>query len=308
MAPPSDISTREGRRVTLVGAVVNVVLTVLKFAGGYFYHSQALIADAMHSLSDLFTDFVALFGLAAGGKAPDRDHPFGHARIETLASTIIGLTLLFVAVEIASGALDAIARNEPSAPSWMAVAIAAVSIIFKEALYQYTAYVGRRFKSPVLRANAWHHRSDAMSSVAVLLGVTGAQIKPEWRILDAYAALLVSIFVLKVGLDVILNSVRELTDTAPGPEVLDSIHACARSVEGVLETHDLKVRSTGGMYQMELHVVVDGELTVSQGHMIAKEVERCVLDEIEEAVRVIVHVDPDSETGPEGDGRPVTPR
>jgi len=157
--------------------------------------------------------------------------------------------------------------------------------------------VGRRIKSPALVANAWHQRSDALSSVAVLLGVAGAQIKPGWHILDAYAALLVSFFIVKVGLEVLWGSLREMVDTAPGAEVLDRVRSCVRRVPGVLEEHDLKIRSSGGLYQMQVHILVDGDLSVSQGHRIAKEVERCLYSDIEDVGQVIVHVDPAEAAG-----------
>lgn len=282
----------QGRRVTLIGVWVNLFLIGFKTAGGLVGQSQALIADAVHSFSDLFTDLVVLIGLKIGAKAPDEKHPFGHARLETLASSIVGLVLITVAVGIGLDAGRSIYYHTEKHPTWPALLAAAVSIVAKEAVYQYTVFVGKRLKSPAIQANAWHHRSDAMSSVAVLAGVTGALINPAWHILDAYAALLVSFFILKVGLDVIWNSIQEFTDTAPEPAVMENIKACTRNVSGVIEVHDVRVRTSGGQYQMELHVVVDGRLSVVQGHHIAKEVERCLIDEIDGLDRIIVHVDP----------------
>ena len=177
-------------------------------------------------------------------------------------------------------------------PTKLALIGAGVSIALKEALYHYTVRVGRRIKSQLIIANAWHHRSDALSSVAVLLGVTGTLINPSWHILDSFAALLVSFFIVKVGLDILRNSLREFTDTAPPPEILDKISQCTKNVEGVLDMHDLRVRTSGGLYQMETHIVVDGQLTVAEGHRIAKAVESCLAEEVEDLDRVIVHVDP----------------
>jgi cation diffusion facilitator family transporter len=287
-----------GRRVTLIGAAVNVLLTGLKFAGGWLGQSQALMADAVHSLSDLLTDAIVMIGLMLGRKAPDEAHPFGHARLETLASALVGVALVLVAVEIGYSAGKGIYLHEVYHPTWLAVWVAALSILAKEGLYQYTVRVGRRLKSPAVQANAWHHRSDSFSSMAVLIGVTAARIKPAWHILDAYAALLVSFFILKVGLDIILISLKEFTDTSPGADVLNHIERCALNVNGVIEIHDLKVRTAGGQYQMELHVVVNGRLSVVEGHRIAKQVETCLLDEVDGADQVIVHVDPDFDPGP----------
>ena len=282
-----------GISVTLVGVVANAVLIAFKLAGGILGHSQALIADAAHSISDLFTDAVVLVGLKAGRKAADQDHPFGHARIETLSSAIVGLFLIGAALYLGVEAASSIHHHTEFHPTWLALGAAGLSIVVKEALYRYTAHVGRRIKSPVIMANAWHHRSDALSSVAVLFGVAGARINPAWHVLDACAALIVSLLILKVGIEILWRSIQELTDTAPQPEVLEKIGRCITAVDGVLGHHDLKVRSSGGLYQMEAHIVVKGSLTVIEGHGIAKSVEFCLKDEIEDLNQVILHVDPD---------------
>ena len=292
MPESRTVSAKAGRSVTLVGALVNAILILLKFFGGVYGRSQALIADAVHSVSDLITDAVVLFGLRIGRKAPDEQHPFGHARIETLASAIVGLALIATALYLGIKAALNIYRHAEYHPTSLALVGAGVSIVLKEALYHYTVRAGRRIKSQLVVANAWHHRSDALSSVAVFLGVAGTLINPSWHILDSFAALLVSFFIVKVGLDVLGNSVREFTDTAPEPEILDKISHCTMTVEGVLDMHDLRVRTSGGLYQMETHIVVDGQLTVAEGHKIAKAVERCLAEEVEDLDRVIVHVDP----------------
>jgi len=288
-----DRDTRNaGRKVTWIGAIANTLLIGCKFAAGIFGHSQALIADAVHSVSDLFTDIIVLLGLKIGKKAPDEEHHFGHARIETLASAIVGLSLIATAIYLGIEAGLNIYRHTEYHPTKLALIGAGVSIAVKEALYHYTVRVGRRIKSQLIVSNAWHHRSDSLSSVAVLIGVTGALIKPSWHILDAFAALLVSFFIVKVGLEILGKSLREFTDTAPSPEIIDNITHCTKNVEGVLDTHDLKIRTSGGLYQMETHIVVDGQLTVTEGHRIAKAVERCLIEEVEDLERVIVHVDP----------------
>jgi cation diffusion facilitator family transporter len=285
-------SMSSARSVTLAGIVVNGLLIVLKMLAGVYGHSQALVADAVHSVSDLFTDVVVLFGLRMGQKPPDGDHHFGHGRIETLASATIGLALLGTAVYLGAGAVVNIYRHTEYHPTFLAIAGAGVSIIFKELLYQYSVYVGKRLESQLLIANAWHHRSDALSSVAVLIGVTGARINPSWHILDAVATLVVSFFIIKVGTDILRNTLREISDAAPPPEVLQKIKTCSLSVDGVIDTHDLRVRSLAGQYQMEIHIVVDGGQTVAQGHDIAKSVESCISEEVRGVNKVIVHVDP----------------
>jgi cation diffusion facilitator family transporter len=285
-------SAKAGRSVTLVGALVNAFLILFKFLAGIFGQSQALIADAVHSISDLFTDFVVLLGLRIGRKAPDERHHFGHARIETLASAIVGLALIATALYLGIRAIWNIYHHIEYHPTWLALVGAGASIALKEALYHYTIHIGRRIKSLAIVANAWHQRSDALSSVAVLLGVAGARINPSWHILDSYAALCVSFFIIKVGLEILWGALREFTDTAPQPEVLNKIDSCIRSVEGVIDTHDLRVRTSGGMYQMETHIVVDGQVTVTEGHRIAKAVESCIAEEVADLDRIIVHVDP----------------
>ena len=285
-------SAKAGRSVTLVGALVNAFLILFKFLAGIFGQSQALIADAVHSISDLFTDFVVLLGLRMGRKAPDEKHHFGHARIETLASAIVGLALIATALCLGIKAIWNIYHHTEYHPTWLALVGAGVSIALKEALYHYTIHIGWRIKSSAIVANAWHQRSDALSSVAVLLGVAGARIKPSWHILDSFAALLVSFFIVKVGLEILRNTFREFTDTAPQPETLNKITDCIRTVEGVIDMHDLRVRTLGGLYQMETHIVVNGQLTIAEGHRIAKAVEICLAEEISDVDRVIVHVDP----------------
>jgi cation diffusion facilitator family transporter len=283
---------KSGRSVTLVGVLVNAFLIFFKFLAGVLGHSQALIADAVHSISDLFTDFVVLLGLRIGRRAPDEKHHFGHARIETLASAIVGLALVATALYLGIGASWNIYRHTEYHPTWLALVGAAVSIALKEALYHYTVRIGRRIKSSAIVANAWHHRSDALSSVAVLLGVAGARIKPSWHILDSYAALCVSFFIIKVGLQILRGALREFIDTAPQPEILTKIRQCTLGVDGVIDMHDLRARTSGGLHQMELHIVVDGRLPVAEGHRIAKAVESCLAEEIADLDQIIVHVDP----------------
>jgi cation diffusion facilitator family transporter len=281
-----------GRNVTLIGALVNVVLIGLKLVAGIFGKSNALIADAVHSISDLFTDVVVLIGIWRGRRPPDDKHPFGHGRIEALFTAIVGLSLVGTALYLGFEAAKDIYWHQESRPNVLAIIGAGVSIILKEVVFRYTVLAGRRMKSQLVVANAWHHRSDALSSVAVLAGVTLAQIKPSWHIFDAFAALLVSFFIIRVGLKILGDTFRELSDTAPNPETLNSIRKCAMRVEGVMDAHDLRVRTSGGLHQIEIHIVVDASLTVKEGHGIAKEVEACMISDIDDVGRAIVHVDP----------------
>jgi cation diffusion facilitator family transporter len=289
---PKIETEKSAQSVTLVGGAINVLLIGLKFSMGVLGNSQALIADAVHSVSDLFTDIVVLFGIWRGRKPPDEKHPFGHGRIETLATALVGIALIGTAIYIGlRSALNIYSHNEYH-PTLLAIVGASISIAVKEALYHYTIYTGRRIKSPLIIANAWHHRSDSFSSIAVLLGVGFAQIKPGWHILDAYAALLVSFFIIKVGLEISAKAFHELSDAAPAPEIIKQIEACSLGVDGVKEIHDLRVRTSGGKIQLEIHIVVDGQQTVVQGHRIAKKVEACLLEEVDGLNNATIHIDP----------------
>lgn len=287
-----DDGSRAGQKVTLVGAAFNALLIAAKFVGGVVGNSQALVADAVHSVSDFVTDAVVLVGLKAGRRAPDSGHPFGHGRIETLASAVIGLSLVGVGALLGYQAATAIHAHEELQPTWIALAAAGLSIVVKEALYHYTARVGRRIRSTAVVANAWHHRSDALSSVAVVIGVGASLIHPDLHILDAFAALLVAVFVVKVGLEIIWGAAREMIDSAPEPAVVDGIRASAAAVTGVERVHALKVRSSGGLLLIQLHVDVDASLSVLEGHAIAADVEASILRDEPTASGVIVHVDP----------------
>jgi len=298
-----EIPAQDGQRITWIGAAVNALLIVLKALAGWLGNSQALIADAVHSVSDFFTDAVVLWGLKAGRRRPDEGHPFGHARFETIASALVGFALLAVAVGIGQDAAKHIYFHEESNPGWVAVVVAGLSIAAKEWLYRYTVIVGRRIRSMAVVANAWHHRSDALSSVAVLAGVLAARLHPDWHILDAVAALLVSVFVLAAGADILWGAIKEFTDAAPSAQVLDKLRTCIEAIPGVRGHHDLKVRSSGGLLMVQTHVEVDARLSVAEGHRIAQAVEDCLRSDVEDVADVIVHIDPigDDRRRPRGD-------
>jgi cation diffusion facilitator family transporter len=291
MEPP-EAQYELGKRVTIVGMGANLVLVAVKIGAGLEAKSQALIADGVHSVSDLFSDAVVLLGLRWGRRSEDEDHPFGHRRIETLASFIVGMMLCAAAVAMALSAGRDILHGKHAQPGVLALVIAAASVVAKEALYRYTIAVGRRIDSPALVSNAWHHRSDALSSIAVCVGVAGARLDPDWRILDAWAAIVVSALIVKVGISLVISSLKELVDTAPDQHVVDMINRCARKVKGVENTHDVRARTSGGKVFVEVHVEVDGELTVREGHDVAKAVERCLIDEVPRMEKAIIHVDP----------------
>jgi cation diffusion facilitator family transporter len=272
---------------------VNLGLFLLKITAGWLGRSQALMADGVHSLSDLLSDVVVLLGLKWGRQEEDETHPFGHARIETISGMLIGLLLVGTGVALAYRSISAIYYHTESSPGMSAIIAAAISIGVKEGLYWYTLRVGRRIKSLALIANAWHHRSDALSSIAVLVGVTGAYLSPAWAMADAYAALLVTFFVAKIGAELIWSAAKEVIDTAPDRKVMAELATTALEVEGVRQTHDIRARLSGGRIFAEVHIVVDPDLTVQAGHEIADNVKQRLLQGVAGMARVIVHVDPD---------------
>ncbi|MFH1686793.1 MAG: cation diffusion facilitator family transporter [bacterium] len=288
-----DADLTAGMRATWAGMAVNILLVFIKCTVGYLARSQALVADGIHSLSDLISDIVVLLGLRWGRRRADEKHPYGHGRIETVAGLIMGLILVAAAIAIAVRAVLTLYQTEPMVPGAAAIAAAVASIVFKEALYWYTLRVGRRIKSLVVIGNAWHHRTDAFSSVAVLAGIIASRIHPDWHAADVLAALAVTYFILKVGSNMIWTALREVIDTAPDSEVLRQLEVEARAVEGVRQVHDIKARYSANRIMVEIHIVVDPDLTVRQGHDIADEVRQRLVSEVGDVVHVVVHVDPE---------------
>lgn len=285
-------SKNDGQRITWIGLWANVVLTGIKFVGGWLGHSQALVADAIHSLSDLFSDAVVLWGLRMRGKAADANHHFGHGRMETMAAAVVGLILAAAsAILLYDSWLDLTGPPQPQ-PTSLALLVALVSIVVKEVLYQATTRVGKRIHSQAVQANAWHHRSDALSSIAVFVGVGIAMIWPSVHWADSAATIAVALMILYAGFMTVWRSMRELSDAAPPQEVIGSIQHCVLTVPGVQNYHDLKVRTSGGLIQAQIHVAVPKDLTVAEGHAIAKTVELCLLRDVEGLDQVIVHIDP----------------
>lgn len=287
-----SIKVKQGYIVTIVGIVANLVLVVIKIYAGLLSKSQALLADGIHSLSDLLSDFIVLFGLKWGSMDADENHPFGHGRIETLSSMIIGILLIGAGIEIVYSSVSTLYEHQKAEPTLFTLLITVASILIKEAMYWYTVIVGKKIKSMLLIANAWHHRTDALSSVAVLIGVGGVYLNPNWYLADSLASLFVTYFILRVGGQMVWQALKEVVDTAPDKEILEKIKITAQSVDGVINAHDIHARSSGGQIFSEIHIVVNPEITVRRGHEIADNVEIAVIEEIDDLARVIVHVDP----------------
>ena len=280
------------RKVTWVGLWVNLFLAAIKFTAGIYGRSQALVADAIHSLTDLTTDIAVIAGSHYWSRPPDENHPYGHRRLETLVTVFIGVVLIAAGIGIGWKAISALQEKHASPPGWIAVAAALASIVCKESIYRWTAITGRRVKSAALAANAWHHRTDAFSSIPVLIAVTGARVFPSWSFLDHLGAVVVSIFILHASIKIIWPGLSELIDVGAPKETRKKIRDIALKNEGVLQVHDIRTRYISSSIQVDLHIVVDGLITVRQGHDIADDVKARIIDRIPEVLDVIVHVDP----------------
>ena len=283
------------RKVTLVGAVVNIVLAVAQLGGGLIAQSQALIADGFHTLSDLITDFVVLVAAKLASKDADEDHPYGHERIETVATVILGMALGIVAIGIALDAVDRLQHPEKLLqPGALAMALAAFGILCKEGLYRYTYHVGKSINSSLLKANAAHHRSDAISSVMVAIGVTASVIfSVPW--LDALAAIAVSVMIFYMGAKLILDSTMELVDTAWESEKVEGMLQLIDNVPGVQNAHMLRTRKMSSSVLVDVHIQVAPHISVSEGHHIAEQVMSELRSHYDEVSDIMVHIDPEDD-------------
>ena len=284
-------------RVTIVGSIVNFMLLVFKFVAGVLGHSAAMVADAVHSLSDFVTDIIVIVFVRISSKPADSTHGYGHGKFETLATTIVGCVLLGVGIGICvNGVSDIIGvfRGElQPAPSMIALVAAAVSILFKEALYQYTLFKGKNLCSQAVIANAWHHRSDAFSSIGALLGIGGAILGGErWRVLDPVAAVVVSLFIVKVAISILKNSLDELLEHSLSEEVEQEIVQIILSVEGVSSPHHLRTRRIGNNYAVEVHIRMNGDLSLFEAHRVTSVVERLLKERFGENTIVTIHTEP----------------
>lgn len=280
------------RKVTWIGLLINITLASFKFAAGYFGRSQALIADAIHSLTDTATDVAVIAGSHFWSRPPDECHPYGHQRLETLVTVFIGLMLAAAGIGIGWEAVSSLHEKDSTSPGWIALVAAMVSILTKEVLYRWTAVAGKKIKSPALAANAWHHRTDAISSIPVLIAVGGALIFPAWSFLDHVGAVVVSIFILHAALKIIWPGISELIDAGAPRDIQKKITAIACNNQGVQEVHKVRTRYISTSILVDMHIVVDGSISVRDGHTIADEVENKIIDSIANILGVVIHVDP----------------
>ncbi len=288
---------REIYKVTLVGSAANVLLTVFKFVAGIVGHSAAMTADAVHSLSDLLTDAVVLLFVRISSKPEDKDHDYGHGKYETLATTIVGLALAAVAMGLGWKAIEALLSwyggGTLEAPGMLALWAAVVSIVIKELVYQYTVHRGKDLNSPAVEANAWHHRSDALSSLGTLAGIGGAILLGDrWTVLDPIAGLVVSLFILRVAWMLLKGGFNELLEASLPDEVEREILAIVTSFPDVSDPHHLRTRRIGSRYAIELHIRMDGQMPLAASHARTCEIERALKDRFGERTLITLHVEP----------------
>jgi len=280
------------RRVTWIGLVVNVVMMTIKFIAGIIGHSQALIADAIHSASDFATDIAVLVGSRFWNSPPDMKHPNGHRRFETLISLGIGIAVIVVGVFIAINAIETLWKGTPSHPSAIVGVCALLSVISKEWLFRYTRAAGRKIRSQALEANAWHHRSDALSSIPVVIAVILTYVIPGFHYFDTLGALFVAILVAKSGVDIAWPGLNQVSDAGASAAITEKMLGIAREVPGVISVHDFRSRYIGNDLQVNLHIVVDAGMTLLAAHDLSEEVERRLIDCGENVTDALVHVDP----------------
>lgn len=295
---PSDGREKEITNVTLFGSFANALLLIFKFVAGFLGNSSAMIADAVHSLSDFLTDIVVLAFVRISSRPEDEGHDYGHGKYETLATSIIGAVLLFVGFGLLWDGCDRIwlhyFRDVPlESPGIVALYAALASIVVKEFLFRITLRVGRKRDSQVVIANAWHHRSDAFSSIGTALGIGGAILLGEdWRILDPLAAVIVSLFIIRVSLRLMLPAVQDLLEVSLPAEIENQILEIITESPKVKNPHHLRTRRIGNKFAIEAHIRVDGHMTVFDAHALTQEIEHKLRQKFGAATHVVLHVEP----------------
>lgn len=283
-------------KASYVGAAINITQTLLKIGFGLLWQSSALIADGIHSLSDLLSDFLVIVAVRMGSREADHEHPYGHRRFETIATIILGLSLILIGGGIAWSVMKRMEQPEhlPS-PDVMSLGIVVISILVNEWLYQYTKNIAKVTRSKLLLANAWHQRSDALSSVVVLIGIGAVLL--GYPLADAIAAIVVALMVAKIGLSQLFASIKELVDTSLPPHLLAEIRATILAIESVEGVHLLRSRQMGEDVLLDIHVIVDPRISVSEGHSIADAVQNELLSRFDGVMDVIVHIDSENDEG-----------
>ncbi len=286
---------KEIKNVTVVGIIVNLFLSITKLIIGYLGNSQALIADGVHSFSDLATDLSIIFGVKYWLAPADEEHQYGHRKIELLVTIFIAIALAFVGISIFAKAILALKQNNIQSPSLVAFVGAMLSIISKEWLYRYTVKKANILKSPAVKANAWHHRSDAISSLPVAIVIIIAAIFPKLIWLDAIGAIVVSVFIIYPAYTIFKKSILSILDESVDSETLSKIEQIVLQTKDVKEVHDIRTRKAGETFFVDMHILVDGNISVQEGHDISEEVKLNLMKSNEDILDVLVHLEPFNE-------------
>jgi len=285
-----DQRRKAAERVTLIGSVVDLFLGLSKIIVGFIANSSALIVDGVHSLSDLATDFMVILVLRISHQEPDKNHPWGHGRFETVGTVALGVILIAVGATLAYEMLvRAFNTTEIVVPTWPALVVAALSVVSKEAIFRYSLKIGKELKSDLLIANAWHSRTDALSSIIVFVALIGAMLGVWW--LDALAAVLVALFIGKIGWGLVTSSITELVDTALPPERVKELRETVLEVEGILSAHDFKSRTMGNQVLLEMHLQVAPHLSASEGHYVGDLAVYALQNRFDDLSHIIFHID-----------------
>lgn len=289
--------TASAVRITWIGFFVNFILSCGKIAAGYFGRSSAMIADGIHSFSDFVTDLIVIVFVKIAGKGRDEGHQYGHGKFETLATLIISFLLLFVAIGLLYDGITKVIESIKGAilekPSYMALVAALISVITKEWLFRITAKEGKKTNNQAVIANAWHHRSDAFSSVGTFIGIAGAIfLGDKWRVLDPIACIIVSLLIFKVGINLMRPAFAELLESSLPPETEKEIGKIIMDVQGVKRYHNLKTRKSGNYYIIDVHIKVDPTITIVVAHDIATDVEHSLKERWGSATQIMVHTEP----------------
>lgn len=279
-----------GKKVSLVTIILNLLLSVIKLIAGLVGGSSAMVADGIHTVSDVITTVIVIIGLSIAGKEADQEHPYGHEKFESAMGKIISMFIIGTGLFLGYQGIGILLAGEFSRPGSIALVAAALSILVKEGMYRYTIITARKIQSTSMEADAWHHRSDAFTSIGTFIGVLGAMLGLPF--LDPLAAIVVSVFVIKVGVDLYLKSMDELVDTSAEPAMIEEIRTFTLSIEGVEEIRDLKTRVSGNRVSVDLEIAVDGNLSVKKGHTIAEEVYDTIKVNIPSVKHCMVHVEP----------------
>ena len=285
--------TKTAVKVSMVSIIGNAVLSLLKLIAGVLAHSGAMVSDAVHSASDVFSSIIVIIGVKLSAREADRDHPYGHERFECVAAIILSGVLLITGIMIGKSALDQLLANDYDAivvPGLLALAAAVISIVSKEAMFWYTRFYAKKLDSPALMANAWHHRSDALSSVGALIGIVGARM--GFKVLEPVASLIICAFIFKAAYDIFRDSVSKMVDHSCDDATEEAIARCAAAQDRVRGVDLIQTREFGNRIYVDIEIRADGDLTLRESHQIAEQVHDAIEKQFDKVKHIMVHVNP----------------